>query len=231
MSASTYTSETLEQITRNGLTGYLIGGRFIPRMAGAEDDHPKSEDPPKTETGKDGQPFDAARAQRTIDQLREEVKAGKGTAKQLEDALARLKAIEDKDKSETERATAAAKDASEKLAAAEARLAEERIGRIVERAASKMGFHDPDDAYRLIDRRAVEMDDDGEPKNVDALLKKLAEAKPHLVKTDDGDGKKAAAQKGTPGTPKPDTKPPTRDQLIEEKKKQLRESGSYSRIG
>lgn len=231
MAATTNASEMLEQIVLDGLTGYMIRGRFIPRMAGAEDD-PKPEDPPKPDDKKDDDDdFDKERALATIRKLRDAEQAGKATAKQLDSLQAKLKAIEDKDKSETERATAAAKEASEKLAAAEARLAEERIGRIVERAAGKMGFHDPDDAYRLIDRKAVEMDADGEPKNVDDLLKALAKAKPHLVKVE-GDGTTTPpAQRGTPPTPKPNGKAQTRDELIAEKAKKLRESGSYARLG
>lgn len=161
------------------------------------------------QAGKDGTPFDAQRAQATIDALRNEIKAGKATAKEAETLKARLKEIEDKDKSEVERLAGSAKEASEKLVAAEARAADLALRLTVERAATKAGFHDPDDAYRLIDRRTVELDDAGEPTNVEALLKDLAKAKPHLVKAEDS-GKKMA-DRGTPALPKPASGAPAND--------------------
>jgi hypothetical protein len=148
-----------------------------------------------TETGKDGTAFDAARAQRTIEQLREEIKASKATAKELSVDQARLKEIEDKDKSEV--------------------------------AARKLGFIDEDDAYRLIDRSTVEMDDGGDPTNVDALLAALAKAKPHLVRTD---GEKPPLAKGTPQTPKPAATALTKEQDIEQRHQKLEMSGNYPRF-
>lgn len=182
-----------------------------------------------TETGKDGQPFDAARAQSTIDALRNEIKNLKGTSKELDAAKARLKEIDDASKSETERLASKATEAEQKLAAAEQRAADLALQITVERAAGRLGFHDPDDAYRLIDRRAVELDDDGEPKNVDALLTALAKAKPHLVKAD-GDGKTApAGTRPVPATPKPASRTSgTRADQIEQARKELAGSGRYA---
>lgn len=188
-----------------------------------------STDAAAPETGRDGQPFDAARAQRTIDQLRDEVKASKGTKAELEAARKRLQEIEDAGKSELERATAKAAEEEQKRTAAEQRAADLVIRLTVERAAGKLGFHDPDDAYRLLDRSAVALGEDGEPTNVDALLRKLAEAKPHLVKSE-VEPKKPAAEKGTPQTPKPTGKPATRDDLIEQSKRELQASGLYGRL-
>lgn len=178
------------------------------------------------ETGSDGKPFDAARAQATIDTLRAEVKAGKATQKQLDDANARLKAIDDAAKTEGEKLAAKATEAEQKLTAATAQLAEERLGRIVERTATKLGFHDPDDAFALLNRSAVELDADGAPTNVEALLTALAKQKPHLVKAE---GTPApAAARGTPVTPKPNGKVPTKDEIIATTKDELKASGRYS---
>jgi hypothetical protein len=228
MAARTAAGEMPAPETRNGVLGYFIGGRFIPRMAGGETppnpgegDPPKGDEPP---TGKDGKPFDAERAQRTIDQLREEVKTGKATAAKLAAAEAKLREIEDANKSETERATARAAEEEQKRIAAEQRAADLVLRLTVERTATKLGFHDPDDAYRLIDRKAVEMDDEGEPTNVEALLKDLAKAKPHLVKADDT----KKAERGTPGTPKPNGKAPTGAEKTQEEVNRLRATGRYS---
>ncbi|MDQ3540695.1 MAG: hypothetical protein M3440_08420 [Chloroflexota bacterium] len=64
-------------------------------------------------------------------------------------------------------------------------------------AARDLAFADPDDAFHLIDRNAIEFNDDGEPTNVPSLVKALAEKKPHLVKQD-GDGRRGtpAMQRG-----------------------------------
>jgi hypothetical protein len=223
MADTTLASEMLPiAAVRDGRRGWLFGTRFIPVIAGGEDDPPAgdppagNDDPPK---GKDGTPFDADRAQRTIDQLRDEIKALKGTSKEAETLRARLKEIEDKDKSEVERLAGTARETSEKLTAAEAKAQDLAIRLSVERAARKLNFIDEDDAYRLIDRRAVEMDDDGEPQNVEKLLTDLAKAKPHLVKAE-GDGQKpgtnGAATRGVPPTPKPAGRqaPPSVDDLI-----------------
>lgn len=67
-------------------------------------------------------------------------------------------------------------------------------------AASRLGFRNPDIAYRLIDRAAVEFAGDGTPKNVERLLSDIAKSEPYLVgATSDFGG-------GPRGTP-----PPTSD--------------------
>lgn len=176
-----------------------------------------------TETGKDGQAFDADRAQRTIQSLRDEVKAAKAARTELEAAKARLKEIEDKDKSETEKLAAKATEASEKLTAAEQRAQSLAIRLAVERAARKLEFIDEDDAFRLIDHRAVEMDDNGDPTNVEALLKDLAKAKPHLV----GQSANGKATSSVPGTPKAAGPLPANEQTRQEAER-LRATGRYS---
>jgi hypothetical protein len=224
--------EMSAEITTSEMLGQFINGRFIPRMAGGEGDppvgdSPNGDDPP---TGKDGKPFDADRAQRLIDQQRDEIKALKATSKELADARARLKEIEDKDKSEVERLAGSAKEASEKLTAAEARAQDLAIRLSVERAARKLNFIDEDDAYRLLDRKAVEMDEGGEPTNVEKLLADLAKAKPHLIQVE-GEAQKtgAAATQKVPHA-RPNGKPPTRDELVAEHQKQQAATGLFSRL-
>lgn len=209
MPATNARSETLPPITyRDGVAGYLFGSRFLPRMAGAEDDppaDPKPNDPPADPKKADPEPFDKDRAMATIQTLRQKEREGKDVKRQLDAALEKLQAYEDKDKTDAERLEGRATEAESKLTAAQAALTEERLGRAVERAASKLGFHDPDDALALLNRKAVEFDEDGKPKNVEALLKTLAESKPHLVKaeSDDGARKPAGGTKPVPPTPKP----------------------------
>jgi len=47
-------------------------------------------------------------------------------------------------------------------------------------AAARLGFADPEDAFALLDREAIEFDDAGTPKNVSRLLTDLLKAKPYL---------------------------------------------------
>ena len=54
--------------------------------------------------------------------------------------------------------------------------------------AAKLGIVDPDAAYRLMDQGKIEFEEDGSPKNTEALLQDLVKNKPYLV----GSGSSAA---------------------------------------
>jgi hypothetical protein len=230
MPSTNTVSEMLAIRCQDGRRGWLFGERLIWAVAGGDgtDDDPKpgEGDPPKDGgSSDDGDDFDKDRALATIRKLREAEREGKATKKQLDDALGRLKAIEDKDKSETERAAATAKEATEKLTAAEQRSQDLAIRLAVERAARKLNFIDEDDAFRLIERSAVEMDAGGDPQNVEALLKDLAKAKPHLVKSDNGNG----GTRSVPATGKPGP-PAGRSEDVAARVEKLKASGAYSRF-
>lgn len=47
--------------------------------------------------------------------------------------------------------------------------------------AAALGFADPSDAVKMLDRAALEFDEDGTPKNAADLLKELLKAKPYLA--------------------------------------------------
>lgn len=53
--------------------------------------------------------------------------------------------------------------------------------KVVVQAAVRLGFKDPADAFALLDRSAVEYDENGAPTNVGKLLEKLAEDKTYLT--------------------------------------------------
>lgn len=61
-------------------------------------------------------------------------------------------------------------------------------------AAQKLGFREPDLAFRLLDQGAVQYAEDGTPRNVEQLLTALAKASPYLVTAADFGG-------GTRGQP------------------------------
>lgn len=58
-------------------------------------------------------------------------------------------------------------------------------------------FNDPADAWQFVDQSKIEAQEDGTYKGIDEALKALTEAKPYLVKAENGPGP------GTPGRPKP----------------------------
>ncbi len=194
-------------------------------------DETTTQDGAGTETER-GDDFDKDRALATIRKLREQEKALKAQAKEAEDLKRRLQEIEDKDKSETERQAARAQEAVAKLTAAEQRAADLALQMSVERAARKLGFIDEDDAYRLLDRRAVETDDDGEPTNVEALLKDLAKAKPHLIAAADDGQKPAGNAAATQRVPhaRPNAGQPNRHEDIDQRARVLQQSGAYPRF-
>jgi hypothetical protein len=50
----------------------------------------------------------------------------------------------------------------------------------VTKTAMRLGYQDPADAYSLLDRAAVDRDENGVPRNLDKLLADLLRAKPYL---------------------------------------------------
>lgn len=70
------------------------------------------------------------------------------------------------------------------LEKAEADHARERadwqVQQAVTRSAVRLGFQDPIDAFALIDKDAIELDEHGAPRNVDKLMTDLLRAKPYL---------------------------------------------------
>jgi hypothetical protein len=199
---------------------------------------PDEQQPPAGETpapaggtepqaGKDGTPFDAQRAQATIDALRNEIKAGKATAKEADALRARLKEIEDKDKSEVERLAGTAREAGEKLTAAEHRARDLAIRLAVAETATTLGITGASvkAAVRLLDHGALEFDEDtGEPTNVEVVLKALLKEFPMLAT----DGEKPPPAKGTPQTPKPQTNGTTASEREQRDLEGLRATGRYS---
>lgn len=160
-----------------------------------------SEAPPPAppEQGSDAEPFDEARARATIATQRAREKEldqeRKALGKRLADAEARLKALDDEKLSEQERTARQLAEAQSALAELQAERQGLVVRHSVEREAAKLGFADPDDAYRFLDLAAVETDEDGQPKNVGKLLDAVLKAKPYL--------KGAPTPAGVPGPPRP----------------------------
>ncbi len=196
------------------------------RFAGAEDSPPPAppETPPAPVTPTAGQtppakPFDDA-------YVRDLRKENATYRKQAEEAQARLKEIDDAQKSELQKATERAEAAERRADEAQTAHRDALIRSAVLVQAGQLGYADPEDAYPLLLARGerVETNEQGEPTNVKKLLEDLLKAKPHLAK---------AGTPGTtavPGTPRQNGVAPTREQLINDKTEKLKASGSYSRL-
>lgn len=139
--------------------------------------------------------FDKGRAMATIRKLRgiekDQSKELKSLRKFKADADAKAKEEEDAEKTELQVQTERADTAEGRVTELEGTLRNERIGRAIEREASKLGFIDSQDAWSLISADGIEYDDEtGSVKGHTKLLKTLAEEKPYLLELE-----------GTPGTP------------------------------
>ncbi len=140
--------------------------------------------------------FDKERALTTIRTLRAAEKASKAQAKELEALRAKVTEQEQAQLSAAERAELKAQDAEARAKAAEARAKSIALRASVERHAHRLNIVDDDAAFRLLDLSAIEYDAEGEPSNVESLLKDLTKAKPYLVAVAD-------PRTGIPATPKP----------------------------
>lgn len=100
--------------------------------------------------------------------------------------------------SETERLASRVADLERQLTERVQREQEQSLRLASITSAQKLGYRNPDLAYRLLDTAAVEFGDDGAPVNVDAMLSALAKSDPYLLThTDFGGGQRgASAAKG-----------------------------------
>lgn len=143
----------------------------------------------------------------TIEQLQAELddlrKANK--AKNAENATWRKKLDEieaadakrkEQELSDAQKAAKRAEEAEAKATQLEMQYRATTIRHAVEMAAARLNFADPDDAYKLADLSAVTIVDDGKVDGVDAALKALSTAKPHLVKQAQGAGDINARNQG-----------------------------------
>lgn len=186
------------------------------------------------DTGSDGKAFDAARAQALIAKLRDENKAAKDAAKEAADLRARLQAIEDKDKSEGEKAVANLTRTQAELKAAQLEAESLRnkytgalIGAAIEREAGKLNAIDVETVAALVDRSAIAIDESGAVTGADKAVAALLKAKPFLVGQA---GSAGGTVKGNGGTPDGKGGGTSRADLIAQTQKELQQSGAYGRL-
>lgn len=113
--------------------------------------------------------------------LEKERQARREAERQLARLQEELRKHQEAQLSETERAQRRLAELERSLAERERALQEHTIRAAAIEAAARLGFRDPGDAYRLIDRAELDFDEDGSPRNVADLLAGLAKSKPYLL--------------------------------------------------
>ena len=161
------------------------------------------------------EPFDKERAMATIKTLREYEKEAKRLQGELDK---RTKAESDaeaqrlKDDAKWEQlatAETAKREAAEAALEAERLKLRDRLAQAeVRTIATRLRFHKPEIAFRLIDTDKLEYDDDGMPTNAEAMLAELAKTDDYLVAKEDG------ARRGTPEATRGDTAGLSREERI-----------------
>lgn len=229
----------IRMVTINGTPFWQASGRTFPVVAGAEDPpgdgkdgkdgkdgdgKPATSTDSKTGSGEGGtgdDDFDKDRALATIRKLRENERTSK---KELDDLRKRVKEIDDKEKSESERLQERISTLEREAADLQRERQETQNVRAIERAAVKLGAADSEDVYRLLDSTEFEHDADGNLTNADALVKGLLEKKPYL-KAIGANGKGNTS--GVPSTPRSNGQPLTHDEQVKKNREELRASGRY----
>lgn len=180
------------------------------------DDDDENEDPDDDGANSDGEGGDGGAGSNGTDTAEAKLRSEEAkkyrlerneARKALEAAQAKVKEFEDKNKSETQRASDNEKAAMARAEKAEAALTIQARKLAFYDSGAAALFRNPASALRLLDLDDLELDDDGEfdeaevKKRADALLK----AEPYLgvVSDDAGDPSKG---KGTPKTPTPGQK-------------------------
>jgi len=120
-----------------------------------------------------------ARAERELKAVLADV--GLADLGELKTLVQQKRAAEDANKSELAKAQERAAELEKQLAdAAEKQKTLSTLSDITAKAA-KLGIVDPDAAYKLLNRSALEYGDDGAPTNTETLLVALLKEKPYLA--------------------------------------------------
>lgn len=213
--------------TRRGIRGVYANGLWTPLPIwggdGSDDDShdddadDKPKDPPED---KSKDPPGDTFSREYVEGLRRENATFRTQNRDLKKDSDRLKDLEKEKLTDTERLQKERDEAVARANTAE-EISRQRVLRAeVKITAAELKFHDPDDAFRHIDPKAITVDDDGLPTNVKSLLEELVKAKPYLTKTE-SDG-------GAGPTRTPDPAKRTKDDLVTSTEKELRQSGRYS---
>jgi hypothetical protein len=128
--------------------------------------------------------------------LRAEREAREAAETERAELAAKLKEIEDRDKSESERLAERVRELEESNGKLESELSTVRLGRHLERAADKAGARYADAVTKLIDAADVKLDRHGEPTNLEELMSDVRDRYPELFRSRSGRGDANAGGRG-----------------------------------
>lgn len=154
--------------------------------------------------GSGGGDDDLTKANARIATLQQELRTTKQTAARVTQLESQLAALNDKDKTDLDKA-------NERIVALERSITDAKAGReraliraAVERKAAELSFIDVDVAFALMDRSGLTVTDEDTVEGVDIALQALLTAKPHLKKTEgSGEGEGGNGQAGSGKAPGP----------------------------
>lgn len=141
---------------------------------------------PTEETTAQGQEPGAEQSTPDIDVLLKEVKSLRQEAASWRTKLRKAEEAEEQrrrsEMTELEKLKADLEAERQARAAAETQRTQQLLRTQVISAAAKAGFNDPEDAVRMLDQTALEIDDKGQIGGLERELKALLAAKPYLAK-------------------------------------------------
>ena len=132
---------------------------------------------------------------------REKAKTATAAQKRLQELEAAEQKRKEAELSELQKAQAKLAELEAEKAQNTQQLKTMRIKSAVQVQALKLGFQDPEDAYRLADLAGVEVGEDGSVTGIDKALKALSEGRPYLLKVQKAGDTDAGAGGGKPKKP------------------------------
>lgn len=127
-----------------------------------------------TEGGDGGEEVDVATLQRDLLHARDQAAQFRAELKALREAKRQEKEAE---KTEAQRVV----EMESEVARLRAELASARLESSVAAHAARLNIIDPEAAVKLLDRSLLELDEEGNPKNVEAALRELIKERPYLA--------------------------------------------------
>ena len=151
--------------------------------AQAAEEAAKAEAEAKAKADDDPKAWDYERGMATITKLREEAKAAQKEARRAAELEARLKEVEDRTKTEEEKRAEKLAEYERTEAARQMELQDMRLRLAVHEKAASLGVADAELAYAALNRSEIEYDQDGDPTNIEDILKATLERHPALRAT------------------------------------------------
>ena len=172
------------------IVGFDESGKKEKKPPAKEDDNSDDDDSDDDDEGEGNEGDKSTGNEGLKSALQKERRERRKLEKENRRLAAAQKSREDSEKDETTKAKDEASAAQTKAAKLATRLRDTKLDNSIIKLANGMNFVDVDDALRLIDRDAVELDqDEDDPsdieideKSVKVALEALLKAKPHLLK-------------------------------------------------